>query len=135
MDIDLWSEFFAKFCVFYEFFDFLFEKSHFVSFFVINSQLYYISNGEKLLGHRKSKKSLINILVRWNLTIFYDFLMNFSIFFDFFWKKAIHYSFVSLFIMDSDGNCISVLEKLLGHKKVKRSFCRQYLSCFFAKNT
>ena len=34
-------------------------------------------------------------------------------------------------MFDSDGNRISVLEKMLGEKEVKRSFLKKYCFCFF----
>lgn len=35
-------------------------------------------------------------------------------------------------MFDSDGNCISVLEEMLGDKKVKKSFIKKYIcSCWY----
>ena len=38
-------------------------------------------------------------------------------------------------MFDSDGNCISTLEKALGEKHEKRSCFKKYFSCFFYKNS
>jgi hypothetical protein len=41
--------------------------------------------------------------------------------------------YTSTGMMDSDGNCISVLEEILGEKKLKRTFWKKYCSCFRSK--
>lgn len=38
-------------------------------------------------------------------------------------------------MFDSDGNCISVLEKLLGEKKEKRTWFEKYLGCCFTRKS
>ena len=38
-------------------------------------------------------------------------------------------------MFDSDGNCISVLEKALDEKHEKRSCFKKYLSCCFDKKS
>ena len=37
-------------------------------------------------------------------------------------------------MFDSDGNCISTLEKLLDEKRKKRSCFEKYFWCFFKKS-
>ena len=36
-------------------------------------------------------------------------------------------------MFDSDGNCISVLEKLLGEKREKRTWYQKYICCCLAR--